>query len=159
MESATGRFTGDLEVTQIIGGGIFQRGIARSRVIGQYAASLYYHRVRFIVHARNARRTLLLKYIGYAGSDTGTSHVGGGSNNDGTTYYYNYLWPKNVRIVIASGSGHVVDTNNYAVINAGSTVTVDFLFDMTSPSEASNKSPQPVEWILAVDSGANITIE
>lgn len=159
LESATGRFTGDLEVTQIIGGGIFQRGIARSRVIGQYAASLYYHRVRFIVHARNARRTLLLKYIGYAGSDTGTSHVGGGSNNDGTTYYYNYLWPKNVRIVIASGSGHVVDTNNYAVINAGSTVTVDFLFDMASPSEKSNKSPQAVEWILAVDSGANITIE
>lgn len=158
LESATGRFTGDLEVHQIIGGGVFQRGIALSSVTGG-RGTFVYHRVRFIVHARNAQRTLMFKYVGAAGTTTNSSHVGGGSNNDGNTYYSTYTWPRNIRGTIAGGSGHIVGVNDYAVINAGSTVTVDFLFEMTSDMEWRNMTRQPVEWMLAVDSGANITIQ
>lgn len=159
LEGATGKFTGELEVTQLIGGGIFQRGVAPAVITAQNGGVT--RRTRFIIPASRARRVLHLTYIGRTGKGIGYEDVYYGSNENGgtSTNTYEYDLVSDFKINIVSGSASVNLPALMATINADSAVTIDFFFTTHYSEYRPAQSTNSTGWTLSIDNNTGVTIQ
>lgn len=180
FEGVTGRFSGELEVTQLISGGIFQRGIVDIKVFRWRLNGRHYpkhqkpyvstepkntwgtpsvdrlfgeYRVRLRIAPAKTRRTLQLEYLGPKDDRSWKESVRVGERGNAYNKAYTVIsrYPENIRATIVSGEGEIVEKLHFIKIAADTTLIVDFTLDISMHGITPADS-YPVAWTLAIDS-------